>query len=106
MTPLRLEIRAIVDRAHAAGKPISGRIIWGLLAEDAQENRFRMELSLMVKRGELRLVMQPLGPATYEPGEKPAGTKSNGTWHSGLLGNKAMLRLLDAREEAREWSAV
>jgi hypothetical protein len=103
MTTLRHAIRVIVDRAHLAGKPITSRLIWGLLDQDVNEGLFGVELSAMVKRGEVRMVPQPLGPACYEPGDKPTGTKSNGHWRSGLLGFKALCRLNDAREEAREW---
>lgn len=98
---LRQQIRAIVDRAHAAGKPITWRVIWGLLDEDIDEKVVGVEISNMVKRGELTLLNHH-----YGPGENTPSARSFGTWRSSLLGFKQMARLIDAREQARQWEGA
>lgn len=100
-TPVRTEIRAIVDEAKRAGKPITARIIWGLLSRDIPERSFTATLSFMVRDRQLVLERH-----CYTPGPEPVTeTRARPTLGFGLLGNMAMKRLVSARKEARRWAA-
>lgn len=110
MTPLRTEIRAIVDQAHAAGKPISAALIWGLVTRDVPEASLLQTLSIMCQRKCLVKETAPdgtferRGTMMYLPGPEPVPDTGKPERSSGMLGNMAHRRLMEARKTARRWA--
>lgn len=106
---LRAEIRAIVDEAHRAGKPIGSHVIWGLVTRELPESRIAAEINVMVKCSQLVSVIPPEGYCAdsrirvYEPG--PVAVVESGRARQGdqFMGNMEHMRLIEAREVARKW---
>lgn len=109
MTPIRLEIRQIVDNAKRAGKPITAQIIWGLLTREVPEDSFNNILSMMCRAEQLIRVpgdrQAKWNPHFYEPGPKPITDKRSVDRFSMIMGNMQHKRLLEARAAARRWAA-
>lgn len=109
MTPIRIEIRQIVDNAKRAGKPVTAQIIWGLLTRDVPEDSFNNILSMMCRAQQLVKVpgdgQAKWNPHFYEPGPKPITDKRAVDRFSMIMGNMQHKRLLNARAAARKWTA-
>lgn len=106
---IRAEARAIVDEAKLAGKPITARIIWGLMSREVPEDSFVNLLSSMCGSHQLVRVEAPPelasnGASCYEPG--PVVVTDGGGARDGLsrlMGNMEHRRLEKARAAARKW---
>lgn len=102
---LRTEIRAILEQAKLAGKPIEAQVIWGLLSFDASRDALANLLSLMVRDKQVVRTpgtgTGPGNPGTYEPGPVPVGNTRDSV--SSFMGFREHSRLVDARKAARAW---
>jgi hypothetical protein len=109
---LRLEIRMIVDQAKAAGKPISGSLIWGLIKRDVPENGFSAVLSSMCASHQITRVPAPdtmdvrQGTPCYEPGPVGVNESKHRDRFSRAIGFMARRRLVEARAAAKRWKAA
>lgn len=107
----RQEVRAIVDEAKRAGKPITANIIWGLISREMPYQNVLTLLSLMVRANQLNLTPgvatgamgKPAG--TYEPGAKPVTSERGAQqeYYPRMMGFREHARLVEARKDAREW---
>lgn len=106
---MRSEIRALVDEANRAGKPISARIIWGLLTRDVPQYALENLLSSMCGSHQLVKVeaKTPQGkaaPSFYSPGPVPVHESNRREQIMKSMGFMEMKRLREARADAQSWA--
>jgi hypothetical protein len=109
---VRADIRALVDQAQRAKRPITSQIIWGLLSREIPEDSFTALLSSMCGSHQLTKVEPPaaLEPKRgakawcYEPGPVDVVDGRRRERVSMSMGNMAHRRFVEAKAAARRWA--
>jgi hypothetical protein len=111
MSSITAEIRELVEEAKRIGKPVTLKIIWGMLSRDVPEQSVKQTVAIMCGKRQL-LKVEPTERTQkgrgaiacfYEPGPEPVTAKERQERPYGMLGNMAHRRLVTARAEARKW---
>lgn len=105
---LYVMVRKIVDDAKP--RSVTSALIWGSLPIDVPRESLLSELPRMVRAGYLKRTQGPKvpgqrgdPPGLYLPGKNQVPAADGKPSAPRMLGNREMLRLLDARKAARAW---